>query len=175
MPYVRQIYVGRIVTLQLEETTLPTGVSATFEVVHHPGAAAIVALNNNHEVTLVHQFRHAAGGFIWEIPAGTLNHGEEPLACAVRELREEAGLLATEWTRLGSMLTSPGFCDERIHLFLARNLSVTQQRLEHDELLTPHHTPLTRALQMIGDGDIQDAKTIAGLHHTASFLSHHAR
>ncbi len=122
-------------------------------------------------LTLLHQFRHAAGGFIWEIPAGTLNAGEEPEACARRELREEAGLDARQWTRLGSILTTPGFCDERIHLFLARGLSEGAQQLDHDEILSLRKVPLAEALQMIRDGAIEDAKSIAALHLTAALLA----
>src|SRR5215470_19402345 len=115
--------------------------------VHHPGAAAIVAVDAGGEVTLLRQLRHAAGGFIWEVPAGTLAPGEAPAACARRELREEAGLLAGQWTALGSILTTPGFCDERIHLFLARRLSEAVQSLDPDEVLTVTRVPLRRALE----------------------------
>jgi ADP-ribose pyrophosphatase len=170
MPSTRQIYKGRIVDLRLEEITLPNQVTITMEMIRHPGAAAIVPLDNDGQVTLIHQFRHAAGGFIWEIPAGKLDDGEQPAACAVRELQEEVGLAAGELIRLGSILTAPGFCDERIHLFLARALSAVPQRLEHDEVLSVSRLPLTRALAMIRSGEIEDAKTIAGLHHTAEYV-----
>jgi ADP-ribose pyrophosphatase len=168
------IYKGRIVDLRLDEVRLPNGVTVTLEVIRHPGAAAIVAIDADRAVTLVHQFRHAAGGFLWEIPAGTLEPGEMPVACAARELREEAGLVAQELTPLGSILTAPGFCDERIHLFLARRLTATPQQLDHDEVLTISHIPLVRALEMIISGEIQDAKTIAGLHHAAAYLRNEA-
>ncbi len=170
MSTTRHIYKGRIVDLRLEEVTLPNGVTVTLEVIRHPGAAAIVAVDAAGCVTLIHQFRHAAGGFIWEIPAGKLDDGEDPARCAARELREEAGLVAGELIHLGSVLTAPGFCDERIHLFLARNLTATQQQLDHDEVLSVSRMPLARALDMIRAGEIQDAKTIAGLHHAAAYL-----
>lgn len=170
MTKTQPIYKGRIVDLRLDEVLLPNGVTMTLEVIRHPGAAAIVAIDGDDAVTLVHQFRHAAGGFLWEIPAGTLEPGEAPAACAARELREEAGLVAADLVHLGSILTAPGFCDERIHLFLARQLTSAPQQLDHDEVLTVSRMPLTRALNMIRSGEIQDAKTIAGLHHAAEYL-----
>jgi len=159
----RRIYQGRIVDLQLDDVTLPNGRSVTLEMVHHPGAAAIVAVDAGGEVTLLRQWRHAAGGYIWEVPAGTLAPGEAPEACARRELREEAGLVATDWTPLGSILTTPGFCDERIHLYLARDLSAAAQQLDHDEVLTVTRMPFAEALAMVHRGEIEDAKSIAAL------------
>ena len=170
MKIVRDVYKGRIVHLRLEEVTLPNGVTITLEMVRHPGAAAIVALDENDGVRLIRQFRHAAGGFIWEIPAGVLHPGEEPAACAARELREETGLVAEEFLRLGSILATPGFCDERVHLFLARGLTEVGQELEFDEVLTVTRVPLADALAMIHSGEIEDAKSIAALHHTAVVL-----
>jgi len=170
MSKTQPIYKGRIVDLRLEEVTLPNGVTVTLEMIRHPGAAAVVAVHADESVTLVHQFRHAAGGFLWEIPAGTLEPGELPVTCAARELREEAGLVAQELTALGSILTVPGFCDERIHLFLARRLTAAPQQLDHDEVLTVSQIPLGRALEMIRSGEIQDAKTIAGLHQASEHL-----
>jgi ADP-ribose pyrophosphatase len=170
MTATRQIYRGRIVDLRLEEITLPNQVTMTIEVVRHPGAAAVVPLDDEGQVTLIHQFRHAAGGFIWEVPAGKLDGGEEPMACAARELQEEVGLTAGELIHLGSILTAPGFCDERIHLFLARALTPAEQRLEHDEVLSVSRMPLRRALAMIRSGEIEDAKTIAGLYHAAVYV-----
>jgi len=167
----QQIYRGRIVDLRLEEVTLPNTLTVTMEMIRHPGAAAVVPLDDEGGVTLIHQFRHAAGGFIWEIPAGKLDGDEAPIACAARELREEAGLAAGELIRLGSILTAPGFCDERIHLFLARQLHPVAQQLEHDEVLTVQRMPLAAALEMIRSGAIEDAKSIAGLHLAAAYLA----
>lgn len=164
MSSTRTVHRGRIITVCEEEVTLPTGARVTLDIVHHPGAAAVVAIDDAGEVTLIHQFRHAAGGDIWEIPAGTLQAGEAPLACARRELREETGLAAEDWTALGSILTSPGFCDERIHLFLARRLTPGAQALDADEVLRVARLPLAQALAMVAAGEIADAKSIAGLH-----------
>ena len=166
----QQIYKGRIVHLELEEVTLPNGVRVTLEVVRHPGAAAVVAIDADERVVLEKQFRHAAGGYIWEVPAGTLDPGEDPAACAIRELREETGLIASEWQALGSIVTAPGFCDERIHLFLARGLSSVAAQLDHDEVLTVERVALREALDMIRRDEIQDAKSIAALHRASVAL-----
>jgi ADP-ribose pyrophosphatase len=170
MRNIKEIYKGRIVHLFLEDVTLPNGVALTLEMVRHPGASAVVALDDAGDVTLVRQYRHAVGGFLWEIPAGKLDGDEAPEVCAARELREEAGLQAGELRRLGAIYTAPGFCDEKIHLFLARGLTVVPQQLEEDEVLTVERVPLRRALEMIRSGEIQDAKSIAGLHHAAALL-----
>jgi ADP-ribose pyrophosphatase len=161
----QDLYRGRVVHLRLEEVELPNGRSTTLEIVRHRGAAAVVAVDDQKQVVLIRQFRHAAGGFIWEIPAGVLEPGEAPVACAHRELEEEVGLRAGRMEELGSVLTAPGFCDERISLYLARDLSPAEQRLEHDEVLTVSRVPLSRAVAMIASGELCDAKSIAGLHH----------
>jgi ADP-ribose pyrophosphatase len=166
-----EIFRGRIITLRQDEATLPGGRRVTLEIVHHPGAAAIVAIDGDGAVALIRQYRHAAGGFIWEIPAGTLGDGESPADCARRELKEETGLVAAQWTALGSVLTSPGFCDERIHLFLARELRETTASLEDDEVLTVSRVPLPRALAMVVSGEIDDAKSIAALYRAQAALA----
>lgn len=157
------IYKGRIVDLWREEVRLPNGHEITLEVIHHPGASAIAAVDDTQHVTLIHQFRHAVGGYIWELPAGKLDGGEPPLECAVRELREETGLIAEEMIHLGSIVTTPGFCDEVIHMYLARGLRQADANLGVDEVLTVERMPIARALQMISTGEIRDAKSIAGL------------
>ncbi len=170
MSLTRVLHRGRIFTLRQEEATLPNGKRVGLEIIRHPGAAAIVAVDGDDCVCLVHQFRHAAGGFIWEVPAGTLGTGESPQACARRELQEEAGLAADDWTALGSVFTAPGFCDERIHLFLARRLREAPGQLDADEVLTASRVPLAEALAMIRSGAISDAKSIAGLYRAAALL-----
>lgn len=164
------VYRGRVVHLRLEDVDLPNGQQVRLEVVRHPGAAAVVAVDADGQVVLVHQFRHAAGGFIWEIPAGVLDAGEAPRDCALRELEEETGLRAGAIQHLGSVLTAPGFCDERIQLFLATDLSQVEQRLGRDEVLTVRRVPFGEAMHMVARGDICDAKSIAGLHHACNRL-----
>jgi len=169
----RSIYRGRIVNLAIERVTLPNGFTTELEIIRHPGAAAVAAIDEGGRVLLVRQYRHAAGGLLWEVPAGTLEPGEEPSACARRELREEAGVEAGELVWLGSIFTCPGFCDEKIHLFLAASLSEVPRQTERDEVIeTVARVPLGGALDMIGDGKIQDAKSIAALYH--AWLRSHA-
>ena len=167
----RQIYKGRIVDLHLEHVTLPNGHAVELEVMHHPGASAVAAVDDAQRVVLIRQFRHAAGGYIWELPAGVLGPGEAPAACAARELREEAGLVAAELRHLGTIFTTPGFCDERIHLFLAQRLRQDAHAHEADEVIAEiTRLPLREALGRIRSGDIVDGKTIAGLHLAAAAL-----
>ncbi|TMA78003.1 MAG: NUDIX hydrolase [Deltaproteobacteria bacterium] len=168
----REIYRGRIVDLRVERVTLPNGTVVDLELMHHVGAAAVVAADDLGRVVLIRQYRHAAGGFLWELPAGVLASPDEaPEACAARELREEAGLVATRLRRLGAILTTPGFCDERIHLFLAEGLRDEGHHHEHDEVIAEiARVPLAEALAWIRSGTIVDGKTIAGLHLAAATL-----
>ena len=167
----RQIYKGRIVDLHLERVTLPNGHAVDLEVMHHPGASAVAAVDDAQQVVLIRQYRHAAGGYIWELPAGVLAPAEAPAACAARELREEAGLVAGELRHLGTIFTTPGFCDERIHLFLAQRLREEAHAHEADEVIAEiSRVPLREALGRVRGGDIVDGKTIAGLHLAAAAL-----
>jgi len=159
---VREIYRGRVVRLTLETVILPNGHRLDLEVVRHPGAAAVVALTEAGEVLLVRQYRHAAGGYIYEVPAGKLD-GEAPEACAARELREEAGVTAGSLERLGSIVTTPGFSDEVIHIFLARDLRPATQELEADEVLSVERVSFERALDMCARGELHDAKSMCAL------------
>ena len=136
---------------------------AVYDLVHHPGATAIVPLFEDGSVALLHQFRYAVGGEIWEIPAGTLEEGESFLDCARRELEEEIGHRAARWTQLASIYTTPGFCDEELHVFLAEELSPGHVGPDPDEHLEVVRTPLQEALAWIAAGRIVDAKTIVGL------------
>ena len=169
-PAVRRVYEGRVVKLNVETFTLPNGSPATIEVVRHPGAAAVVPLTMRGTVLLIRQFRHAAGGFIIEVPAGKLDAGESPETCARRELEEEAGVQAGELVRLGSILTTPGFTDEVIHLFLARDLAPSTQALEADEVLTVEEVDLARAVAMCVDGELRDAKSLCAILLADRFL-----
>jgi 8-oxo-dGTP pyrophosphatase MutT (NUDIX family) len=161
----RQIYKGRIVDLRVERVTLPNGASVELELMHHVGASAVAAVDERDRVVLIRQYRHAAGGYNWELPAGVLDSADElPEACAARELREETGLVAARLERLASIFTTPGFCDERIHLFLARGLRDEGHTHEDDEVIAEiRRIPIEEAVTMIRNGDIVDGKTIAGL------------
>jgi ADP-ribose pyrophosphatase len=157
------LHQGRVFRLVRENVTLDNGVSAELDFIEHPGAAAIVPLSGAGEVVLVRQYRHALKRFIWEIPAGTLDPGESALECARRELQEETGYSAAEWRPLGEITPVPGYSDERVFLYLATALSPAHQGLDADEVLAVHRLPLETAMQMIANGELQDAKSICGL------------
>lgn len=159
----KNIYTGKVVTLNIDTVTLPNGVTIDLETVRHPGAAAIVPMKNDGTVVLIRQFRHAAGGFIYEIPAGKLHPGENPKACAARELEEEIGYRAGALELLSSIFTAPGFTDEVIHVYKATGMTKSQQNLDRDEVLEVIEMPLAEAMAMIRAGTIRDAKTMVGL------------
>jgi len=160
---ITNIYSGKIFDVFVEKVTLPNGVIKNREVVRHPGASAMVPLLDDGKVVLVKQYRHAVGKFIWEIPAGTLEPDEHPLACAERELIEEIGYKAGRLEKITEILPAPGYTDEHIHIFLATELSLAQQNLEDDEVLDVESVPLANAVEMVRSGEIQDAKSIVGL------------
>ncbi len=160
---ITKVYEGKIFDVAVEKVTLPNGVVKDREVVRHPGAAAMVPILDDGRVVLIRQYRHAIGDFLLEIPAGTLDPGEEPAECAQRELVEEIGYEATSLDKLTEILPAPGYTDEHIHIFLATGLKSAEQCLEDDEVLELEPTAFDRAIEMITAGEIQDAKTIAGL------------
>ena len=164
------LYRGRIVDFGVEPVRLPDALPFTLEVVRHPGGAAVVAVNDAREVCLIHQYRHAGGGWLWELPAGKLEPDEPPEETARRELEEEAGVRAERWDSLGSLLSTPGFCDERIHLYLARELSHVPTAHEEHEHIEVHWLPLEEAVNQALDGEIEDAKSIIGLLRAAALL-----
>ena len=164
----RTIFTGKVLTLNIDTVTLPNGITTDLEIVRHPGAAAVVPLKDNGAVVLIKQFRHAAGGFIYEIPAGKLHPGEDPMHCAARELEEEIGYVAGRLERLTSILTAPGFTDEVIHIYKATGMTLGRQHLDRDEVLEVLEVTLEEATKMIGAGTIRDAKTIVGLQLVSS-------
>ena len=159
----RLVYDGRIVKLGIEQAQLPSGRTVSLEIIRHPGAATVVPLHDDGTVTLVHQYRHAGGGMHHEVPAGLLEPGEAPAACAARELAEEVQLAGT-LTPLGCIHTTPGFTDERIHIFRATGLRPAAGAPEDDEYIQVVRIPVSEALAMVRDGRITDAKTICALH-----------
>lgn len=163
------IYQGKILNLRVDTVRLPNGKESKREVVEYNGAVAIVALTAENDVVLVRQYRYPAQREFLEIPAGKLEPGESPLACAQRELMEETGASSEKWRELCSFYSTPGFSTELMHIFLARDVNFTEQRLDEDEFVEVKRVSLPTAWQMIKDGKIYDAKSIAGI-LTAKFL-----
>jgi ADP-ribose pyrophosphatase len=167
------VYRARVFLLVKENVTLDNGATTDLEYVEHPGAAAIVPLISPDEVVLIKQYRHALRQYIWEIPAGTLDPEEPVMDCARRELAEETGYAADVWQKLAEITPVPGYSDERVHLFLASGLKAARQALDPDEVLAVHRVTLARAVEMIAQGDIQDAKSICGLLLADRWLTRH--
>jgi len=161
---------GKIVSLTQEQLTLPNGKLVTFEFVHHPGGSAGVVLDDMNQVCLLRHYRPVANGWLWEIPAGKRDNEEDPLETATRELREEAGMLATKWQSLGSVYSSPGVFTEVIHLYLATELTDVGNAPDDDELFEVHWLPMEEAVEMATRGEINDAKTIIALLRAASLI-----
>ncbi len=159
----KRIYSGKVLKLDLDTVALPNGRTTELEILRHPGASAVVPLREDGSVVLIRQLRHAAGGFIYEIPAGKLDPQEDPKDCAARELEEEVGYCAGSLELLTSIWTAPGFTDEVIHIYLGTHLEVGKQNLDQDEILEIVEWPLEEAMAKILDGTIRDAKTIIGL------------
>jgi len=177
MPLVssRRVYSGRVLDLDVDTVRFPDGSVGELEMIRHPGAAAVVPFaddprSSDPEVLLIRQFRHAADRYVWEIPAGRLEPGEAPEACARRELEEEAGVTAGELRRLTTIYTTPGFTDEQIHLFLATGLDGGRQRPEADEFLEVHRMPWSRVLELMRRGEVVDGKTLITLMFVECFL-----
>ncbi len=159
----KEIYRGKTVHLLLEPVALPNGKTMELEIVRHPGAAAVVPLKEDGKVILIYQYRHAAGGYIYEIPAGKRSEGEAPETCAARELEEEIGFRAGTLEKLTTIFTAPGFCDEQIHLYLGTGLVHCGQQLGEDEVLQVIEMPFEEAMNRIEDQTIRDAKSIVAL------------
>ncbi len=171
MPYQRiPLYQGRVINLGLEPVELPNHHQITLEIVRHPGGAVIAAIDDKSQICLLRQYRHAVSNFIWEVQAGKLDPGEAPLITAQRELEEEAGILAKRWSELGIIYSTPGFCDERLHLYLAQDLTLTSRSLQPDESIQVHWFAFAKALNWALTGEIQDAKTLTILFRTAIAL-----
>lgn len=164
------VFKGHIVRVTVGPFDLPNGKQAPIEIVHHPGGAAVVALDAQQRVCLLRQFRPVFNDWLWELPAGKLDPGEAPLTTAQRELIEEAGRKAECWLPLGGVLSSPGVFSEIVHLFLAQELSEVPPANEEHELIEVHWLPLAEAVARASDGNINDAKTVIGLFRASARL-----
>jgi len=172
----RRIHTGKIISLDSDTVRFPDGSVGEMDMIRHPGASAIVpflsdATGTDPKLLLIRQYRYAAGQYLYEIPAGRLDPGEEPRDCARRELREETGCSARQIDFLFTMYTTPGFTDERIHLFMATGLERGETAHEADEFLTTETVTLSQALRLIQQGEIKDAKTALGILFAAGFRS----
>lgn len=166
----RKIYAGRIVDLDVETVTLPNDATLEMEIVSHPGGAAVVAIDESDRICLLHQYRHIAGGYLWELPAGKIDDKEPPLQTAQRELEDEAGVLASDWHTLGDIVSSPGVFSEVIYLWLARGLQMVAAKPDADEVLEVHWVEFDEALGWAQTGKIRDSKTLVGLMRAQAVL-----
>lgn len=174
----KRIHAGRVIDLDVDTVRFPDGSTGQLEMIRHPGAAAVVPFASDPHgadptILLIEQFRHAANGTLIEIPAGRLNPGEDPRVCAQRELLEEVGVNAGRLERLTTIWTTPGFTDERIHLFWAADLTAGKHAREADEFIEVTPKPLSEVLILIRSGVISDAKTVLALLFVAGFILEH--
>lgn len=172
----RQVHRGRVVDLGVDTVRFPDGSTGELEMIHHSGASAVLPVLSDPagpdpQVVLVRQYRYAAGGWLYEVPAGRPQRQGEPWdECARRELLEETGLVAGELVKMTAIFTTPGFTDEQIHLYLATNLSRGETAYDPDEFMSVVPMPLSQALAMVRDGEITDGKTICTLLYAAGFV-----
>jgi len=159
----RNVFQGNIIRVTTQTVTLPNGVSLDMEVVHHPGGAAVVAIDDAQRICLLKQYRAVFESWLWEIPAGKRDNQEPPLQTAQRELAEEAGIVAHHWQALSSMISSPGVFGEEVFLYFATQLSPVECQRAPDELIEVHWIPVEQAMQWAVQGDITDAKSVIGL------------
>jgi 8-oxo-dGTP pyrophosphatase MutT (NUDIX family) len=168
---IRSVFTGRVIQVNVEQVELPNGRIADLEIIHHPGGAAVVAVDDERNICLLRQFRHAANGYLWELPAGKIDNQEAPLDTAIRELAEEAGAKAEHWQSLGDYVSSPGVFTEVVHLFLATNLTRGKHGHEAEEVIEVHWKPLGEAARMALAGEIRDGKSVVGILRAATLLA----
>ena len=170
-----RLYTGRIINLDRDTVQFPNQSTGQLEMIRHPGASAVVPFLDeprapDPRIYLIKQFRHAANSYIWEIPAGRLDPGETPATCAQRELEEEIGMTADVLARLTTIYTTPGFTDERIHLFLAHGLTEGRERREADEFMELHRLRWSAVLDLVRTGEVRDGKTLSSLLFVDCFI-----
>ena len=161
-----KLYVGKIVNLVVDHVKYHSGNEAVREIIEHPGGGVILPVFENNDILLVKQYRYPIGEDVIELPAGKLDNNEDPQHCAERELREETGYVARRWTKLTTIMTTPGFCNERLHIYMAQELSPSphgQSLEEGEQTIKLLRVPLVEAVAMVERGEIVDGKTIAGI------------
>ena len=164
------VFEGKIITVKLDKALLPNGAQASREVVEHPGGVCILALQEDGTVPLVRQFRYPLGDVLLELPAGKLEYGEEPRPAAIRELGEEVGLEPGEMTELGYIHVSPGFCTEKLYMYLARDVKEVPVHPDEDEFLDIVYLPFDQLVERVMSGEITDGKTVATVLKTKVLL-----
>ncbi len=164
------LYRGKIVNLRVDDAELPDGTTALREVVEHPGGVCVAALTDKEELLFVEQFRYPYMETVLELPAGKLEYGEDPFEAGKRELQEETGAAAKNYRDLGKLYPTPGYCGEIIHMYLAENLTFSEQHLDEDEFLEVRRIPLETAFQMVMRNEIRDSKTQVGILKTYQLI-----
>lgn len=164
------LYRGKIVNLRVDDAELPDGTTALREVIEHPGGVCVAALTAKEELLFVEQFRYPYMETVLELPAGKLEYGEDPFEAGKRELLEETGAVAKNYRDLGKLYPTPGYCGEIIHMYLAENLTFSEQHLDADEFLEVHRIPLEEAFQMVMRNEIRDSKTQVGILKTYQLI-----
>lgn len=167
------VYEGKVFDVRRELLLLPDGKTTWFDIVVHPGAVTLIPIDSQGRVLFVRQYRHAVGKVLLELPAGTLNLGEEPEACALREVREETGMSAGKLEKVGEFYLVPGYSTEYMHLYLASDLQVDPLPGDEDEFITVEAIPLDALPELIGQGVLQDAKSLAALSLAEPFLNNY--
>lgn len=167
---VSQHYRGALFSFVSEDVTLPNGSRTELAMVRHPGSTAVVPLFDDGTVLMERQYRHAVGRYLLEIPAGTMEPGESPRTCAARELEEETGYIAEQFVQLSQVDIIPAYSDEKIHVFLARGLKRSEQKLDKDEIIEIVKYPFEETLELIEQGQISDALTILALQRAWFYL-----
>lgn len=172
----RRLYSGKVLNLDMDRVRFPDGSEGDLEIIRHPGASAVVPFlsdprGEDPQILLIRQYRYAADGYLFEIPAGRLDSGEQPEACARRELREETGCECETMQHLITFFTTPGFIDEKIHIYMATGITTGEHERDKDEFLEIETMPLSTALERIRTGEIKDGKTIVGLLYAAGFVA----
>ena len=165
------IYQGRIIDLYQDKVKLPDGRITTREIVKHPGAVVILAVTKKKEIVMIKQFRKPVEEVLWELPAGTIEPGEDLISCARRELEEETGYYSRKVTKVVTFFSTPGFCDEKLTLFLAEDLEKRNKNEDVDEFILIENKKISEVLKMIKENVIKDAKTIVGILFLASSIS----